>query len=121
MICIYQENNSMLKKRLLLVFSLLLLSLSMAHAQDGATIYVAWPYQLPPDGHFNSFATGGMVMGAYQDLMEPSLAEYLWAQGSYEGLLAENFGFDADNNYVVTLKSGLTWSDGSAVSAQDVV
>jgi peptide/nickel transport system substrate-binding protein len=111
------------KKHLVLFFVLLFLALSFgaASAQDGATINIAWPYQLPPDGHFNSYASGVINLGVYHDLMEPPFAVYMWAAGAYEGMAAESFGFDDDNNYVITLKSGVTWSDGTAVTAQDVV
>ncbi len=80
----------------------------------------AWPYEVPPNGHFNSFATGGLVLGPYQDLMEPALAFYDWAEGEYIGQVAESFGFDGDG-YTVTLKEGLTWSDGTPLTAQDIV
>ena len=102
---------------------LLILSFSAVGAQDETTINIAWPYQLPPDGHFNTFSSNVINLGGntYQDLMEPSSAVYIWSTGTYEGMLAESFGFDDDNNYVVTLKSGVTWSDGTPVTAQDVV
>ncbi len=61
-----------------------------------------------------------MNLGIYWDVMQPPLAEYLWSQDTYAGLLADTFGFDADNNYVVTIKPGITWSDGTPVTAQDV-
>lgn len=108
----------------LFVCFLLALSFSAVSAQDdGTVINIAWPYQVPPDGHFNSFATGVINLGGnnYQDLMEPPLAVYLWSQGVYEGMMAESFGYDENNNYVVTLKDGVTWSDGTPVTAQDVV
>ena len=114
-------------KRTLVLFAICLLLVSSFGAvtaqDDGATINIAWPYQVPPDGHFNSFATGVINLGGntYQDLMEPPLAVYMWAQGAYEGMLAESFGYDEEDNYVVTLKEGVTWSDGSPVTAQDVV
>lgn len=115
----------MQKKYLILVFVFLFLALSFgaASAQDETTINIAWPYSVPPDGHFNSYASGVINLGGntYQDLMEPPFAVYLWGSGTYEGMLAESFGFDEENNYVITLKSGVTWSDGSAVTAQDIV
>jgi peptide/nickel transport system substrate-binding protein len=114
-----RKNFRVLSLVLVLLFAAL--SILPAAAQDPSTIYVAWPYTLPPDGHFNSFASGPINLGVYQDLMEPPLAIYQWAAGEYEGYLADSFGFDADNNYVVTLKSGITWSDGSAFTANDVV
>ena len=32
----------------------------------------------------------------------------MWAKGQYEGMLADSFAFDKDNNYVVKLKDGVT-------------
>ena len=96
-----------------------LLISGLALAQN--VINVAYPYQLPPDGHFNMFATGRISLGIYWDLMNPPLAVYMWADGEYEGIAAESFGFDDDGNYTVTLVEGATWSDGTPVSAQDLV
>ena len=105
-------------KQVLKALTTLLLVGSPALAQ---TVFNgAWPYQVPPDGHFNSFASGGMVMGPYQDLMEPALAFYNWGEGEYMGQVAESFAFDG-SDYVVTLKEGLTWSDGTPLSAADIV
>ncbi len=67
------------------------------------------------------YATNSLALGIYEQLMFPGLGFYHWSDGTYEGLLADSFGFDADNNYVVTLKSGVTWSDGTPVTSQDVV
>lgn len=115
----------MQKKHLAFLFLLLLtFSFATVNAQDeGATINIAWPYQLPPDGHFNSYASGVINLGGnnYQDLMEPPFAVYMWSQGVYEPMMAESFGFDEDNNYVITLKEGVTWSDGTPVTSQDIV
>lgn len=114
----------MSKRRGFIVVLLLLaltLTVSSLGAQEPTHFAGGWPYQLPPDGHFNSFASGVINLGAYWDLMEPSLATFIWADGAYEGLLAESFGYDEDENYVVTLKDGVTWSDGTPVSSADVV
>lgn len=105
-------------KLFIIVLALFVIS---SNAQEGPTFYGGWPYDLPPDGHFNTFASKAINLGIYQVLMEPSLAVYIWDSGSYEGMLASEFGFDEDNNYTVTLKSGVTWSDGAPVSASDVV
>jgi peptide/nickel transport system substrate-binding protein len=104
---------------LLLLFSVV--SLGIVGAQQATHFAGAWPYQVPPDGHFNTYASGNMSLGIYRTLMEPRLATYLWAEGVYEPLMAESFGFEDDGNYVVTLKSGVTWSDGTAVTAEDLV
>ncbi len=105
----------------LMVLSLLIFSAVPALSQEPTTFYGAWPYSLPPDGHFNSFASRALSMGNYQDLMEPPSAVYIWSTGEYEGFLASEFGFDADNNYLVTMRDGVTWSDGTPVTAQDLV
>ncbi len=106
---------------LILVVLLAALSLVPAAAQDEAVLNVAWPYQVPPTGHFNTFAASGMLMGIYQDLFEPPLAVLMWADNEYEGMAAESFGYDDDGNYVVTLKTGYTWSDGSPITADDLM
>ncbi len=102
-----------------LLASLLLVAFSFSLGQT--SFNGGWPYRLPPDGHFNSYSVGIISLGLYQNLMEPSLGFYIWSEGAYEGMLAESFGFDSDNNYVVTVKDGVTWSDGTAVSADDVI
>ncbi len=100
----------------------LLLSIGATSAQDSGTAFKgAWPYSVPPTGHLNMFATNRIDLGIYLNLRFPEFAIYKWASGEYEGLLADSWGYDQDNNYVLTLKSGVTWSDGTPVTAQDVV
>lgn len=114
----------MQKKRsitLLLIVLAMLFAFSAASAQSENIINVAWPYQPPPTGHFNPYATNNLTLGIYNDIMNPPLAIYKWAEGTYEGELAESFGYDEDNNYIVTLKSGIMWSDGSPMTSADVV
>ncbi len=108
-----------MKRGFLFGFILSIFLLASAFAQSA--INVAWPYQLPPDGHFNTYASGAINLGIYQDLMEPPLSVYMWAKGEYEGIAAKSFGFDADGNYTVTLVDGATWSDGSPVTSADIV
>ena len=104
----------------LMVLTVALLAFAPVQAQENV-LNVAWPYQVPPTGHFNTFASGGLVLGQYQDLHEPPLAILIWADGTYEGMVAEEFGFDDDGNYVVKLVEGVTWSDGSAMTADDLM
>lgn len=101
--------------------TLLILSMLFTSASLAQTINVAWPYQLPPDGHFNTYASGAINLGIYLDLMEPPLAVYMWAKGEYQGVAAESFGFDNDGNYIVKLVSGKSWSDGSPITSADLV
>lgn len=115
----------MIKKALaifMVLASVLVMALVPASAQDGGAILnVAWPYVVPPTGHFNTFATNGLLLGQYQDLHEPPLAILMWASNEYEGMVASEFGWDDDGNYSVTLVDGVTWSDGSAMSADDLM
>jgi len=109
---------------LMLVLSIIVMVFAPAQAQEfeeGSVLNVAWPYQVPPTGHFNSFASGAMLLGIYQDIQFPPLAMLLWADGEYDGMVASEFGWDDDGNYVITVVDGITWSDGSALSADDVV
>lgn len=113
-----------MRRTLFVLLSLMLavvLAVGAVGAQEPTYFSGGWPYQLPPDGHFNSYASGVINLGIYWDLMEPPLAVYMWAQGAYDGMLAESFGFEGEEAYTVTLKSGVTWSDGSPVTSQDVV
>lgn len=82
----------------------------------------AFPYQVPPTGHWNSFVPDGIPNGIaiYQDLLEMPLARYKWAEGDYVPLMATGWKFDGDN-FVVTLREGAKWSDGNTFSARDVV
>ncbi|MGB1287347.1 MAG: ABC transporter substrate-binding protein [Aggregatilineales bacterium] len=104
----------------LMVVLTALLAFAPVSAQENI-LNVAWPYQVPPTGHFNTFASNGLLLGQYQDLHEPPLAVLLWASGDYEGMVAEEFGWDDDGNYVVKMVEGVTWSDGSTMSADDLV
>lgn len=105
---------------LMLVLAVVVMAFAPVQAQDNM-LNVAWPYQVPPTGHFNTFASGGIVLGQYQDLHEPPLAVLLWASGEYEGMIAEEFGWDDDNNYVVKMVEGYKWSDGSDMTADDLM
>jgi len=88
----------------------------------------AWPFQVPPKGHFNIVVgvpdgiLTGISNGPYIDLIVPPSAMYLWKEQKYEGLLAESWSLDTDaKTYTITLKSGLTWSDGKPVTSKDVL
>ena len=112
-------------KRILLIAALLcslgMLALAPAQADGHSTLNVAWPYQVPPTGHFNTFASGGISLGQYQDLHEPPLAVLMWATGEYNGIIADEFGWDDDGNYVISMVDGYSWSDGSAMTAADLM
>ena len=77
----------------------------------------AYPYQLPPKGHFNLAAgvtDGIQQQSPYLDLIYPSGGLYYWQDKKWEYMMAESSKLDeAANTYTMKLRSGLTWSDGS--------
>jgi len=67
-------------------------------AQDGGKeFHAAYPYEEPPTGHFNSFAsTGNILQGAttvYGDLIIEPLAMFYWESQTWEPLLATDWAF----------------------------
>ncbi|MBX3086484.1 MAG: hypothetical protein KF716_32915 [Anaerolineae bacterium] len=117
-------------KRLVLVailivslFGMVNLSASAQEAPKG-TWSGTWPYVLPPDHNLNGWATGGLndnLGSIFRSYVTLPFAFYHWADDKYEGLLAEKWGYTADNKaYEVTLKDA-KWSDGKPVTSDDVV
>jgi len=85
----------------------------------------AWPYQVPPKGHFNlmSGVTDSILGGgAYQDLLILPGGMYYWDAKEWELLLAESYETDEEaQTFSYTLRSGLTWSDGKPITVEDVL
>lgn len=85
----------------------------------------AWPYQVPPKGHFNlmSGVTDSILGGSlYQDLVVLPGGMYYWADKKWELLLAEKYATDAAaKTFTMTIRSGITWSDGKPVTTKDVL
>ncbi len=117
-------------KRLFILFASLLLVLGAvlsagAQAAPSGTWLGTWPYAAPGTHNLNGFAAGGLndnLGTVYRPFVTLTPAYYLWASNEYVGLLAESWGFVDDNTaYEYTIKEGALWSDGSAVTAQDVV
>ncbi len=95
---------------------------SAAHTRD---FHIAWPYEAPPTGHFNTFGSNSLAIIAiygniYQDLVEMPLAKYLWASGTYEPWMATSWKLTS-TTFTVKLRQGTAWSDGSMFTAQDVL
>lgn len=94
-------------------------------ASGGKEFHGAWPYEVPPNGHYNLIfgVTHGILNdGIYKDVVQAPLAMYSWAQQQWLPMLAESWGFDTSaNTFTVKLKSSLKWSDGKAISSKDVV
>ncbi|MGB3330026.1 MAG: hypothetical protein WBA46_13785, partial [Thermomicrobiales bacterium] len=69
-------------------------------AQDGGKeFHSAYPYDEPPTGHFNSFATTGNILQGpstvYGDLIIEPLAMFYWQAQTWEPLLATDWAFIA--------------------------
>ncbi len=90
-------------------------------AAIGKEFHGAWPYTLPPKGHYNSFVTDFMDFGIYNDMLETPLAIYDWADSKFIPLLATEWTNEAGDIYTVKLQSGVKWSDGSEFSSDDVL
>lgn len=81
----------------------------------------AWPYSPPPVGHFNTYVADGITLGIYQQLMEPSLFMYKWADGTWIPVAGQSWEWKDDVTLAVKLIEGAKWSDGSAFTSKDVV
>lgn len=92
-----------------------------APAAAVSEFHAAWPFSPPPVGHFNTFIPDNMALGIYQDLMEPSLFIYKWAEDDWIGLAGQSWEWVDDVTIEVKLIDGAVWSDGSPFTAQDVV
>ena len=55
----------------------------------------AYPYQLPPAGHFNTYDTiNAITLDFYWDLTEMPMAIYSWPDDEYRPLMANEWGFE---------------------------
>ena len=98
-----------------------------AQAQEGptGTWYGTWPYKLKPEHHLNSFSTGGLndnLGNVYKSFVELPHAFFMWGSGEYVSLLGAEWGFAEDGSYYWTkLRDDAMWSNGTPVTADDVV
>src|SRR5262249_16068355 len=72
----------------------------------------AWPYQVPPTGHFNvvnGVVKGILSDGPYIDLIVPPMAMYYWKGQKWLPLLAKDAGtFDKSaNTFTINLPTRL--------------
>jgi peptide/nickel transport system substrate-binding protein len=87
--------------------------------------HTAWPYLAPPQGHFNQYAsdanailTGGN--GIYNDLLQMPMAKYKWGPATWVPWMATSWKL-AGATFVVNLRKGAKWSDGTEFTSQDVL
>ncbi len=95
---------------------------SGAASVKGGEFHGAWPYDLPPKGHYNYFASAGIILqGAiYIDLFMPPLATWMWNDAKWNYMLAESSSLSG-NVFSVKLRPNIKWSDGTAFTSKDVV
>lgn len=93
-----------------------------AEAPAAGEMHIAWPYTVPPAGHWNTFVTNGIFSGSpYQALLEPPLFYYMWADESWLPMAGQSWEWVDEVTLRVVLPSGAVWSDGSAYTSKDVV
>ncbi|HEV8470408.1 MAG TPA: ABC transporter substrate-binding protein [Candidatus Limnocylindria bacterium] len=86
----------------------------------GGEFHGGWPYKLPPEFHYNYFATNSMLGDAiYRDLFIPALGVFRWADNKWDYWLAQSASLSGDT-YELKLRSGLKWDDGKAFTSKDV-
>ena len=82
----------------------------------------AWPYKVPPEGHYNTYVPNAISLGIYWDVMQMPGAMYIWAKDQWIPLMYTSWEFVPDKSlFVVHLRKGAKWSDGSDFTAKDVV
>jgi peptide/nickel transport system substrate-binding protein len=88
--------------------------------KKGGEFHAAWPWDLPPKGHYNYLNSTAILFGGYlTDFFIPSLGVYRWADGKWENWLMESAAQNGEN-YEVKLKQGLKWDDGKDFTSADV-
>jgi peptide/nickel transport system substrate-binding protein len=82
----------------------------------------AWPYDLPPKGHYNyAAASGAITQGSiWQDMFLPPMATYVWNDAKWTYWLAESSSLSG-NVFEVKLRPNIKWSDGTPFTSKDVV
>jgi peptide/nickel transport system substrate-binding protein len=82
----------------------------------------AWPYDLPPKGHYNYFAASGAITqgSIWQDMFLPPMATYVWNDAKWNYWLAESSSLSG-NVFEVKLRPNIKWSDGTPFTSKDVV
>lgn len=81
----------------------------------------AWPYSLPPAGHYNTYVPDNILGGSiYADLMEMPMAKYYWAKNQYLPLMATDWKFLPPDGWTANIRKGAKWSDGTPFTSKDV-
>jgi peptide/nickel transport system substrate-binding protein len=96
-------------------------------AGAGKAFHGAWPYEMPPGGHFNTYLVKAILGGPitpggsiYWDLWQAPLAMWRWAERKWVPLLAQDWRLVPPDTFTVTVRPGIQWSDGSPFTSKDV-
>lgn len=104
-----------------LIIAGILAAVAAGAPAPGGVFQSAWPYLLPPAGHYNTFVPNHLGIGLYQDLMEMPLALYLWQQAEFVPMMATSWTWNlGQRTFTVKLRRGARWSDGNAFTSADV-
>jgi peptide/nickel transport system substrate-binding protein len=87
----------------------------------GKEFHGAWPYQVPPVGHYNQYGVNPIGLGIYRDLIEQPLAMYFWQDDRWLNLLGTSWEIVPPDRFNVHLRPGVKWSDGSNLTAKDLI
>lgn len=91
--------------------------------RKGGEFHGAWPYSVPPSGHFNYFVGATSILGGgsiYRDLFISPLGMWRWADAKWQYMLAESSRLVGTDTYEVKLRSNVKWSNGQDFTSKDV-
>ena len=83
------------------------LAASVLQGAGGKEFHGAWPFQVPPAGHYHLLegitnavlgSTSGATFSPYADLVLSPMAMYYWKNAEWLPLLAEEWGFTPETN-----------------------
>lgn len=96
-------------------------------SSTGGEFHAGTLYLPTPQGNYNcagqpfvKVPNAILFSGNYGDLVMLPSAFYHWKEQSWDLYLLDSYKLDdSANTYTVNIKSGLTWSDGKSITAQD--
>lgn len=86
-----------------------------------SAFHIGTNWEARPAGHFNTFVPKAISLSAYSPLMQMPMAMYYWESGKWLPLMATSWEIKQPDQFVVKLRQGAKWSDGTEFTAQDVL
>ncbi|MGV1003679.1 MAG: ABC transporter substrate-binding protein [Candidatus Nanopelagicales bacterium] len=91
-----------------------------AREADPSSIKINGDYVVPPSAHGNPF-TAGYIGGGLEPYLQDSLFAFTpYGDVRFKPHLAQSYEIDG-SSIEVTLRDGIKWDDGTAITAQDVL